>query len=108
MPPGDAETSRTSPDALGWEALGVEHSAWLSWILSGRLQGFYGLAMGRLARHGVWVEWSAGIVALPPRLRSAEVRLDLPATSRREAPGGTPGAESRFVPRRGRLRRAEI
>ncbi len=30
-----------APDTLAWEALGIGHSAWLAWLLSERLEGFY-------------------------------------------------------------------
>ncbi|MFJ9855310.1 DUF2625 family protein [Streptomyces sp. NPDC101150] len=72
-----------APDALGWEALGAGHSAWLSWILSGGLQEFYdGLR---------WEGWRSEVSALNnreglsffPPLWSAEARRDLLATSRR-------------------------
>ncbi|MFB7957792.1 DUF2625 family protein [Streptomyces sp. NPDC056045] len=75
-----------APDALGWEALGAGHSAWLSWILSGGLREFYeGLR---------WDGWGSEVSALNgrqglsffPPLWSAEARQDLSATSRRAVP----------------------
>ncbi|MGI5372810.1 DUF2625 domain-containing protein [Streptomyces sp. CA-251387] len=85
--PGDpGEVVYFAPDALGWEALGAGHSAWLSWILAGGLQEFYeGLR---------WDGWRSEVSALNgrqglsffPPLWSAEARQDLPATSRRAVP----------------------
>jgi hypothetical protein len=74
------------PDSLGWEALGAGHSAWLSWILSGGFQEFY----GGLRWDGWRTEVSAlngrqGLSFFPP-LWSAEARQDLLATSRRAVP----------------------
>ncbi|MDV9169326.1 DUF2625 domain-containing protein [Streptomyces sp. W16] len=75
-----------APDALRWEALGAGHSAWLSWILSGGLQEFYGSLR--------WDGWHAEVSALKgrqglsffPPLWSAEGRRELSATSRRAVP----------------------
>ncbi|MER6218219.1 DUF2625 domain-containing protein [Streptomyces sp. NPDC001674] len=77
-----------APDALAWEALGAGHSAWLSWILSGGLQEFYGGLR--------WAGWRTEVSALTgrqglaffPPLWSAEGRQDLLATSRRAVPMG--------------------
>jgi len=30
-----------APDTLEWEALGIGHSQWISWLLSERVEGFY-------------------------------------------------------------------
>ncbi|MGW6704557.1 DUF2625 family protein [Streptomyces sp. NPDC054956] len=75
-----------APDALGWEALGAGHSAWLSWIFSGGLQEFYESLR--------WDGWRSEVAALEgrqglsffPPLWSAEARQDLSATSRRAVP----------------------
>ncbi|EMF00625.1 DUF2625 domain-containing protein [Streptomyces mobaraensis NBRC 13819 = DSM 40847] len=85
--PGEpGEVVYFAPDALGWEALGAGHSAWLSWILDGGLRKFYeGLR---------WDGWRGEVSALNgrqglsffPPLWSAEARQDLPATSRRAVP----------------------
>jgi hypothetical protein len=82
--PGEAgEVLYFAPDSLRWEALGAGHSAWLSWILSGGLQGFYESLR--------WDGWRTEVSALNgrqglsffPSLWSAEARQDLGATSRR-------------------------
>ncbi|MFD8289023.1 DUF2625 domain-containing protein [Streptomyces lavendulae] len=75
-----------APDALGWEALGAGHSAWLSWILSGGLQEFYAGMR--------WDGWQGEVSALDgrqglsffPPLWSAEAHQDLSATSRAAVP----------------------
>ncbi|MFE0098906.1 DUF2625 family protein [Streptomyces sp. NPDC059009] len=75
-----------APEALGWTALGAGHSAWLSWILSGGLEEFYGAVR--------WDGWRNEVSALNgrqglsffPPLWSAEARQDLRATSRRAVP----------------------
>ncbi|NUP52779.1 MAG: DUF2625 domain-containing protein [Catenulispora sp.] len=75
-----------APDSLEWEALGVGHSAWLSWLLGGDVAGFY----SRL-RWGGWREDAAaatfeqGINHFPP-LWSKEAHDDLDATSRKAVP----------------------
>ncbi|WP_055569103.1 DUF2625 domain-containing protein [Streptomyces atriruber] len=75
-----------APDTLGWEALGAGHSAWLSWILSGGLQKFYGGLRWDGWRSEVSVlSGRQGLSFFPP-LWSAEARQDLSATSRRAAP----------------------
>jgi hypothetical protein len=75
-----------APDSLGWEALGAGHSAWLSWILSGGLQEFYGGLRWDGWRSEVSVlNGRQGLSFFPP-LWSAEARQDLLATSRRAVP----------------------
>ncbi|MFF7238000.1 DUF2625 family protein [Streptomyces collinus] len=75
-----------APDSLGWEALSAGHSAWLSWILSGGLQEFYGSLRWDGWRSEVSVlNGRQGLSFFPP-LWSAEARQDLLATSRRSVP----------------------
>lgn len=75
-----------APDALGWEALGAGHSAWLSWILSGGLQEFYESLRWNGWRNEVsTLNGRQGLSFFPP-LWSAEARQDLLATSRRAVP----------------------
>ncbi|MFZ4181568.1 DUF2625 domain-containing protein [Streptomyces pseudogriseolus] len=75
-----------APDALGWEALGAGHSAWLSWILSGGLQEFYeGLRWDGWRDEVSVLNGRQGLSFFPP-LWSAEARQDLSTTSRRAVP----------------------
>ncbi|BDM69907.1 hypothetical protein HEK616_33940 [Streptomyces nigrescens] len=75
-----------APDALGWEALGAGHSAWLSWILSGGHQEFYkGLRWNDWRDEVTVLNGRQGLSFFPP-LWSAEARRDLSATSRRAVP----------------------
>ncbi|MGW1402309.1 DUF2625 domain-containing protein [Streptomyces sp. NPDC002405] len=75
-----------APDSLHWEALGVGHSTWVAWLVSGALDEFYADLR--------WPGWKDEIQALNsdqglslfPPLWSAEARQDLPATSRRAVP----------------------
>ncbi|CAG6393643.1 conserved hypothetical protein [Actinacidiphila cocklensis] len=75
-----------APDTLAWEALEMGHSAWVSWLLSGRLETFYdGL------RWPGWREEAAALVpsqgiTVYPFLWSKEAHADLAATSRRAVP----------------------
>ncbi|MGW7282739.1 DUF2625 domain-containing protein [Streptomyces sp. NPDC054844] len=75
-----------APDSLRWEALGVGHSTWLAWLVSGALDEFYADLR--------WTGWkeevralnsSEGLSPFPP-LWSAEARQDISATSRRAVP----------------------
>lgn len=75
-----------APDSLRWEALGVGHSMWMAWLVSGALDQFYeGLR---------WVGWQDEVRALNgdqglslfPPLWSAEARQALSVTSRRAVP----------------------
>ncbi|CAL9316805.1 DUF2625 family protein [Streptomyces sp. SudanB52_2052] len=85
--PGDpGEVVYFAPDALGWEALGAGHSAWLSWILSGGLRDFYeGLRWDGWPREVSVLNGRQGLSFFPP-LWSAEARQDLSATGRRAVP----------------------
>ncbi|MFC1436224.1 DUF2625 domain-containing protein [Streptacidiphilus sp. N1-3] len=75
-----------APDTLAWEALEMGHSAWISWLLSGRLETFYdGLR---------WPGWTEDVAALTfaqgisvyPFLWTKEAHADLAGTSRRPVP----------------------
>ncbi|MFF0220157.1 DUF2625 domain-containing protein [Streptomyces vinaceus] len=75
-----------APDTLEWEAMEMGHSGWVSWLLSGRLETFYGGMR--------WPGWREEIAAVPvqqglsvyPFLWSEEAQADLAATSRRPVP----------------------
>ncbi|WP_405784474.1 DUF2625 family protein [Streptomyces sp. NBC_01378] len=85
-PGGPGEVIYFAPDALGWEALGAGHSAWLSWILSGGFREFYESLRWDGWRNEVSVlNGRQGLSFFPP-LWSAEARQDLLATSRRAVP----------------------
>jgi len=46
-----------APDALGWEDLGLGHSGWLDWVMTGNLETFY---------EGTrWPGWQAQVASLP-------------------------------------------
>ncbi|RFC71081.1 DUF2625 domain-containing protein [Streptomyces sp. AcE210] len=85
--PGAAgEVVYFAPDSLRWEALGVSHSTWLAWLVSGALDEFYANLR--------WPGWkeevralnsSQGLAMFPP-LWSAEGCQDISATSRRAVP----------------------
>ena len=85
-PGGPGEVVHFAPDASGWTALGAGHSAWLSWILAGGLDEFYGDLR--------WDGWPHEVSALTgrqglsfhPPLWSAEARQNLRAASRRAVP----------------------
>ncbi|MFF3918542.1 DUF2625 domain-containing protein [Streptomyces sp. NPDC001852] len=77
-----------APDSLRWEALGVGHSTWLAWLVSGALDEFYADLR--------WPGWHEEVrtlggdqgLSLFPPLWSAEARQDISATSRRAVPMG--------------------
>lgn len=75
-----------APDTLAWEEMRIGHSAWLSWLVSGRLEKFY-----EGTRWPTWREdaraltFEQGIAVFPP-LWSEQARADLAATSRRAVP----------------------
>jgi hypothetical protein len=85
-PGGSGEMVYFAPDSLRWESLGVGHSTWLAWLVSGALDEFYADLR--------WPGWKEevralnsdqGLSAFPP-LWSAEARQDISATSRRAVP----------------------
>ncbi|MEV5610530.1 DUF2625 domain-containing protein [Streptomyces sp. NPDC052225] len=75
-----------APDTLRWESLGIRHSAWLTWLVSGALDEFYADLR--------WPGWQddaralsgdQGVSLFPP-LWSAEAHQNISATSRRTVP----------------------
>jgi hypothetical protein len=75
-----------APDSMAWEALGMGHGAWLSWIISGGLEQFYqGLRWPGWEAESASLSLDQGI-AVFPFLWSAEAHQDLAATSRRPVP----------------------
>ena len=75
-----------APDTLGWEAMEIGHSAWVSWLLSDRLEKFYeGLRWPGWREEAAALAFSQGI-SVVPFLWTAEARADLSATSRRPVP----------------------
>ncbi|MDN3029586.1 DUF2625 domain-containing protein [Streptomyces sp. S.PB5] len=85
-PGAPGEVVYFAPDSLRWEALGVGHSTWLVWLVSGALDEFYADLR--------WTGWKEEVRALNtnqglslfPPLWSAEARQDISATSRRAVP----------------------
>lgn len=85
-PGAPGEVVYFAPDSLRWEALGVGHSTWLAWLVSGALDEFYADLR--------WPGWEEEVRALNsnqglsvfPPLWSAEARQDISATSRRAVP----------------------
>lgn len=75
-----------APDTLAWEALETGHSAWISWLLSGRLETFYdGLRWPGWREDAAALDFAQGI-SVYPFLWTMEAHVDLAATSRRPAP----------------------
>ncbi|MFE1881722.1 DUF2625 family protein, partial [Streptomyces diastatochromogenes] len=82
--PGDpGQMTYFAPDTLEWEALDMGHSAWVWWLLSGRLETFYdGLRWPGWREEAAEADLSQGITVYP-FLWSKEAHDDLAATSRR-------------------------
>jgi Protein of unknown function DUF2625 len=75
-----------APDRMQWEPLEISHSAWVSWLLSGRLKKFYeGLRWPGWREETAALSLSHGI-AVYPLLWSKEAQENLPATSRAAVP----------------------
>lgn len=75
-----------APDSLEWEEMSMGHSAWVSWLLSGRLEKFYeGLRWPGWREEAAALDSAQGITVFPP-LWSEQAHADLSATSRRAAP----------------------
>ncbi len=75
-----------APDTLSWEEMEMGHSAWLSWLLSGRLKTFYdGLRWPGWREDVAILKFTQGITVYP-FLWSKEAHADLAATSRRPVP----------------------
>ncbi|MEZ0110887.1 hypothetical protein ABH920_004902 [Catenulispora sp. EB89] len=85
--PGEAgQMTYFAPDTLEWETMAMGHSAWVSWLLSGRLETFYeGLRWQGWREEASALSFSQGINVFPP-LWSKEGRADLAAASRRAVP----------------------
>ncbi|MCX4821490.1 DUF2625 domain-containing protein [Streptomyces sp. NBC_01142] len=75
-----------APDSLRWETLGVGHSAWMTWLVSGALDEFYADLRWPGWRDEVRALNSDQAVSIFPPLWSAEARQDMSATSRRAVP----------------------
>ncbi|ANP53446.1 hypothetical protein J2Z21_007741 [Streptomyces griseochromogenes] len=72
-----------APDTLEWEAMDMGHSAWVRWLLSGRLDTFYdGLRWPGWREETAALDLSQGITVYP-FLWTEEAHEDLAATSRR-------------------------
>jgi Protein of unknown function DUF2625 len=62
------------------------HSAWVSWLLSGRLEQFYeGLRWPGWREEAAALKFSQGVAVFPP-LWSKEAHVNLAATGRRAVP----------------------
>lgn len=73
-----------APDTLEWEAMEMGHSAWISWLTSGRLETFYeGLRWPGWREETAELTCSQGISVIP-FLWTKEAHADL-ADTRREA-----------------------
>ncbi|MEU6554404.1 DUF2625 domain-containing protein [Streptomyces sp. NPDC046915] len=85
-PGAPGEVVYFAPDSLRWEALGVGHSTWLAWLVSGALDEFYaGLRWPGWKEEIRALNSNQGLAFFPP-LWSAEAGQDIPATSRRVVP----------------------
>ncbi|MET7978804.1 DUF2625 domain-containing protein [Streptomyces mirabilis] len=85
-PGAPGEVVYFAPDSLRWEALGVGHSTWLAWLVSGALDEFYAdLRWPGWEKEVRALNSNQGLTVFPP-LWSAEARQDISATSRRAVP----------------------
>ncbi|MFD8388831.1 DUF2625 family protein [Streptomyces sp. NPDC059680] len=72
-----------APATLEWEALDMGHSAWVRWLLSGRLETFHdGLRRPPRREEAAVLDLGQAITVFPP-LWSGEAHRDLAASSRR-------------------------
>lgn len=74
-----------APDTLEWEALGIGHSAWIAWLLSERLDGFYSALRWEGWREETAAAGPAQGISVFPFLWTKEGK-DVTATSRRTVP----------------------
>jgi hypothetical protein len=75
-----------APDTLEWEALEMGHSAWVEWLMSGRMAEFYdGVRWPGWRDDATALTCSQGISVQPP-LWTKEAHADLAGTSRRAVP----------------------
>ncbi|MFE4874043.1 DUF2625 domain-containing protein [Streptomyces sp. NPDC056682] len=85
-PGAPGEVAYFGPDSLRWEALGMGHSAWLAWLVSGALDEFYeGLRWPGWRDEARTLKNDQGLSLFPP-LWSAEARQNIAGTSRRAVP----------------------
>jgi uncharacterized protein DUF2625 len=85
-PGAPGEMTYFAPDTLRWEPLGISYPAWVSWLLSGRLAGFY-----EALRWPGWREETAALglsqgIAVYPFLWSRQAQENLTAASRAAVP----------------------
>ncbi|MBT2233931.1 DUF2625 family protein [Nonomuraea sp. NEAU-A123] len=75
-----------APDSLEWQALEMGYGTWLTWLLTGRLEQFYGGLRWPGWRAEVRVLSPAQGIAFYPFLWSDEAHANLAATTRRPVP----------------------
>ncbi|WP_194925962.1 DUF2625 domain-containing protein [Catenulispora pinisilvae] len=86
-----------APDTLEWEALDIGHSAWLGWLLSERLEGFYSALRWEGWRAEVAAAGPAQGISVFPFLWSKQAE-DVATTSRRTVPmAGVLGISADFA-----------
>lgn len=74
-----------APDTLEWEALGIGHSAWIAWLLSERLDGFYSALRWEGWREETAAAGPSQGISVFPFLWTKEGK-DVTTTSRRTVP----------------------
>lgn len=75
-----------APDTVAWEALGVGHSQWITWLLSDQLEKFYeNLRWPGWREEAAALTYTQGISVFPP-LWSKEAHADLAKAGRRAVP----------------------
>ena len=75
-----------APDTVAWEALGVGHSQWITWLLSDQLEKFYeGLRWPGWREEAAALAYTQGITVYP-FLWTEEAHADLAKTTRRAVP----------------------
>ncbi|WP_041540676.1 DUF2625 domain-containing protein [Catenulispora acidiphila] len=74
-----------APDTLQWEALEIGHSAWVAWLLSERLEGFYSALRWDGWREEAAAAGPAEGISVFPFLWSKQAE-DVATTSRRTVP----------------------
>ncbi|WP_406862967.1 DUF2625 domain-containing protein [Streptomyces sp. HUAS MG47] len=85
-PGAPGEMTYFAPDTLAWEPLEAGHSGWLSWLLAGGLDSFYGSLRWPTWREETELLTPAQGISVFPPLWSKEAHADLAATSRRPVP----------------------
>lgn len=90
-----------APDTLEWEALEIGHSAWLAWLLSERLEGFYSALRWEGWRKEAAAAGPSEGISVFPFLWSKEAK-DVSMTSRRTVPmSGVLGIAADFAQQMG-------